>query len=98
LIKRLPRKRGFTNIFKKEYATINLSRLNLFQPQTEVTPELLIKQGLVKSGKRPIKVLGGGEIDRPLVVRADRFSETARRKIKAAGGSADEITGATKKV
>ena len=91
LIKRLPRKRGFVNIFRTEYNVINLARLNVFEPGTEVTPELLVQRGLVKNLKRPIKILGEGEIQGPLTVRANRFSATARGKIEGSGGRVEEI-------
>ena len=91
LIKRLPKKRGFTNIFRTEYEIVKVGRLNCFQPETEVTPERLAEEKLVRSLKKPIKVLGDGELEKPLIVRANRFSETARRKIEMAGGRAEEI-------
>ena len=91
LIKRLPRKRGFTNIFRIEYAVINLNRLGLFNENVVVTPEQLVAARLVKSLKKPIKILGQGEVQRPLVVRANKFSQAAKRKIEAAGGRAEEI-------
>src|SRR4030042_5972909 len=62
LIKRLPEKRGFTNIFKIEYSTVNIDQLNGFQPGSEVTAEKLVAAGILKSQSRPIKILGGGEI------------------------------------
>ncbi|MFQ5827342.1 MAG: 50S ribosomal protein L15 [Dehalococcoidia bacterium] len=91
LIKSLPRKRGFTNIFRTEYSTINVARLSMFEPGTEVTPELMVERRLVKNLKRPIKVLGDGEVRGPLVVRANRFTTAAREKIEAGGGRAEEI-------
>lgn len=91
LIKRLPRKRGFTNIFRTEYAVVNLDRLGLFNENVVVTPEQLVAAGLVKSLRKPIKILGQGEVQRPLLVRANKFSQAAKRKIEAAGGRAEEI-------
>ena len=91
LIKRLPKKRGFTNIFRTEYEFVNVGRLNHFQPQSEVTPQRLVEERLVRSLKKPIKILGDGELEKPLIVRANRFTETARRKIEMAGGKAEEI-------
>ena len=88
---RMPTKRGFTNIFRLEYAIVNLSRLNMFEPEAEVSPERLLEAGLVKSLRKPIKVLGNGEVDRPLVVRADKFSQSAKGKIEAVGGRVEEI-------
>lgn len=91
IIKRLPRQRGFTNIFKTEYVTVNLGMLNRFNKDTPVTPEQLVAARLVKSVKKPIKILGNGEIQEPLVIRANKFTHTARIKIEAAGGKAEEI-------
>ena len=91
LIKRLPRKRGFINIFRTEYNIINVGKLKAFAPNTEVTPQELFKARLVKSLKQPVKVLGDGEIDRPLVVKANKFSAAAERKIVAAGGRVEGI-------
>lgn len=86
LIRRVP-KRGFTNIFKVEYAVVNLSQLADFEG--DVTPEALVERGLVRSGRK-VKVLGDGEIDKPLHVTADKFSKSARAKIEAAGGRCEE--------
>lgn len=91
LIKRLPRKRGFVNIFKTEYNVINVGNLSVFDADTEVNPQALLDVGLIKSLKQPIKILGSGEIDRPLVVKANKFSSTAEEKIKAAGGRVEGI-------
>jgi large subunit ribosomal protein L15 len=90
LIRRVP-KRGFTNIFKAEYAVVNLSQLADLAPEiTDVTPEILAERGLVRSGK-PVKVLGDGEIGKALKVTANKFSKSARAKIEAAGGSCEEL-------
>lgn len=91
IIKRLPRKRGFVNIFRVEYAEVNVGRLNQFPPQTEVTPELLAEAGLIKHKDRPVKILGEGTLEHSLSVRADRFSASAKEKITAAGGTAQEL-------
>lgn len=91
LVKRLPRKRGFTNIFKTEYEIVNVGQLKAFPPNTEVTPQLLFDAGLVKHKERLVKVLGEGVIDRPLVVRANKFSASAEKKILAVGGKAESI-------
>jgi large subunit ribosomal protein L15 len=87
LVRRVP-KRGFTNIFKTEYAVVNLAQLADFDG--DVTPEVLISRGLVRSGK-PVKVLGDGEIGKALKVTANKFSKSARAKIEAAGGSCEEL-------
>ncbi len=91
LIKRLPRKRGFVNIFRTEYSIVNLDSLNAFEAGSEVTPEVLVAAGVVKSLRQPIKVLAEGGIDRPLTVKANRFSAAAKAKIEAAGGKAEEV-------
>lgn len=91
LIKRLPEKRGFTNIFRVEYDTINITVLNRFEADSEVTPQRFVDKGLVKSLKKPIKILGNGELLKPLTVSAHKFSQTARSKIEAAGGIVEEI-------
>jgi large subunit ribosomal protein L15 len=96
LIKRLPRKRGFTNIFKTEYSTVNIGQLSRFQAGSEVTPELLVESGIIKSLKRPVKVLADGDISHAVTVKANRFSATARAKIEAAGGKAEEVEYAAK--
>jgi len=91
LIKRLPRRRGFTNIFRKEYSAVNLRDLERFEAGTEVTPELLKQSRVVRSLRRPVKVLASGELTKALTVKAHKFSVTAKEKIEAAGGSALEI-------
>lgn len=91
LIRRMARKRGFTNIFRVEYQTVNLSHLARFPAGAEITPESLLEARLVKSRRAPVKVLGTGEIGVPVTVRAHRFSESARRKIEAAGGTVEEV-------
>ena len=96
LIRRLPRKRGFTNIFRIEYNIVNLDKLNLFEAESEVTPETLVAAGVVKSLRRPIKILAGGNIAHPLVVRANKFSTAAKAKIEAVGGKVEEVEYAAK--
>jgi large subunit ribosomal protein L15 len=91
LVKALPAMRGFTNIFRKEYNVVNVDRLAALGSGEEVTPEVMAENGLIRDTKSPVKVLGRGELDGPLVVRAHRFSDSARRKIEAAGGSVEEI-------
>ena len=93
LTKRLPELRGFTNIFRVEYATVNVERLNRFEADSEVTPQALVDAGLIKSLRRPVKILGNGELEKRLTVKADRFTQPARSKIEAAGGTAEEIGG-----
>ncbi len=92
LFRRLP-KRGFTNIFAKEFAIINVEELNRFPEDTVVTPELLFNEGVVKRGKAVdgIKILGDGEVKVKLTVQAQKFSKTAAEKIEAAGGKVEVI-------
>jgi len=89
LIKRLPRKRGFTNIFKTEYNIVNVGKLSIFPPGSEVNPEGLLKAGLIKSLAHPVKILGDGDICHPVLVKADKFSVAAEKKIVAAGGKVE---------
>lgn len=91
LIKRLPRKRGFTNIFRTEYSTVSVGELSKFEAGTEVTPEKLVENGLIKSLKNPVKVLADGEIEHALTVKASKFSAAARAKIESAGGTIEEV-------
>ena len=89
LYRRLP-KRGFSNaMFKKTYAVINVSDLNMFEEGTEVTPELLKEMGIIKNQLAGIKVLGNGEIEKKLTVRAHKFSAIAKQKIEAVGGKTE---------
>jgi len=90
LIRRLP-KRGFTNIFKKEYAIINVKTLERFEPDQEITPELLISSGLIRSRNDGVKVLGTGSLTKALTVHAHKFSRSATEKIEAAGGKVQVI-------
>lgn len=96
LIKRLPQKRGFVNIFRTEYSVVNVGQLAVFAPGSEVTPEKLLEAGMIKSLESPIKILGDGELSHPLVVRANKFSAQAKAKIEAAGGKAEEVSNETK--
>jgi large subunit ribosomal protein L15 len=91
IIKRLPSQRGFTNIFKTGYDVVNVGQLNAFESGTVVDIISLLELGLVKTGENPVKILGDGEIDRPLTVKADKFTATAKAKIEAAGGTVEEF-------
>lgn len=91
IIQRLPRKRGFTNIFKTEYSVVNIGSLNVFEANTEVIPETMLKAGLIKTLNKPVKILANGEIDRPLVIKVSKFSSSAEKKITAAGGRIESI-------
>jgi large subunit ribosomal protein L15 len=90
LHRRVP-KRGFKNPFRKEYAEINLERLEVFEPGTIVTPELMLRQGLIKSPRDEVKVLAKGSLTKALTVRAHRFSAKAQEAIAGAGGKAELI-------
>ena len=90
LQRRLP-KRGFTNIFKKEYVIVNIKMLNIFDNDTEVTIEMLQEFGLAKNVKTGIKILGDGELEKRLTVYAHKFSEQAREKILAQGGRVEVV-------
>jgi len=91
IIKRLPRKRGFTNIFKTEYSIVNIGQLTSFGSGAEVTTQALAEAGLIKSARKPVKVLAKGEVLQPLTVKAEKVSATARAKIEAAGGKVEEL-------
>jgi len=90
LFQRLP-KRGFSNKFRREWAEVNVETLNRFAAGTVVTPELLKDTGIVKSIKNGIKILGKGELQKELTVKAHRFSDQAREKIENAGGRVEVI-------
>lgn len=90
LVRRVP-KRGFTNIFAKEYAEVNVERLNIFEPGTEVTPQLLLEKKIIKDLKDGVKILGKGELKVALTVKAHKFSTAAKEKIEKAGGKAEVI-------
>jgi len=91
LIRRLPRKRGFNNIFKTEYNIVNVGELDSFPSGSEVNTEELLKTGSIKSLDRPTKILGDGDIHHSLVVKANKFSAAAERKIVAAGGKVERV-------
>ena len=90
LQRRLP-KRGFTNIFKKQYVLINIRDLNRFDPNSTLDIEALKDAGLVKRYKDGIKLLGDGEISHPVMIKVHKVSKTARDKIEAAGGKVEVI-------
>ena len=89
LQRRLP-KRGFTNIFKTEYQIVNVADLNTFESQTVVTPSVLQDAGKIRSLRKPVKVLGQGDISVSLTIKADKFSQAAKQKIVGAGGNVEE--------
>ena len=91
LLRRLP-KVGFTNKFRKEFTTINVAELNRFEDETVVDFELLAQNGLIKKAKTAgLKVLGNGELKKKLVVKANKFSESAKQKIENAGGKIEVL-------
>lgn len=90
LYRRIP-KRGFTNINRKEFAIVNLDALNAFDEGAEVTPESLLKAGIISKQLSGVKILGNGEISKKLTVKANKFSETAVKAIEAAGGKTEVI-------
>ena len=90
LTRQLP-KRGFTNIFAKEYATVNVGDLDCFENGTEVTLAMLVEKKIVRKELDGLKVLGRGEITKKLTVQAKIFSASAKEKIEAAGGKVEVI-------
>jgi large subunit ribosomal protein L15 len=90
LFQRLP-KRGFTNINRKDFAIVNLSTLNRFEDGAEVTPELLLETGIVSNVKSGVKILGNGQLEKKLTVKANKFSASAKEAIESAGGTVEVI-------
>ncbi len=91
LTRRVP-KRGFTNIFKKEFSIVSLERLDSFDADTVVTPHVLRAKGIIKKINQPIKILSDGDLSKPLVISAHQFSRKAIEKIEAAGGKAEVLS------
>lgn len=91
LIQRLPRKRGFTNIFKIKYETVNVGELEVFPEATEIDVKKLYQVGLVRSSKQAVKILGNGEIHHSVIIKVKKISNTAEKKILAAGGKVERI-------
>lgn len=90
LHRRLPQKRGFTNIFKKEYAIVNVETLAKV-PEDVITPDVLLQRGVIKNLKSGLRVLGRGDLEKAVTVRAHHFSKSAEEKIKAKGGAVEVI-------
>ena len=88
LTRRIP-KRGFTNIFAKVYAIVNVSALNAFEDGATVTTEALLEKGLIKKALDGVKVLGGGELQKKLTVSVDKVTDSAKEKIEAIGGKVE---------
>ena len=91
LIKGLPMKRGFTNIFKKEYSLVKVGSLSSFPRDSDISPEVLLENGYLRNLKHPVKILGDGDVGVPLKVTAHKFTRSAREKIEAAGGRVDTV-------
>ena len=92
LVLKLPTRRGFTNIFRTDYAIVNLGALDhRFESGALVTPEAMVQVGLLHNLKQPVKVLAKGEVTKPLAVSAHKFSAQAREQLVAAGGTAEEL-------
>lgn len=93
LVRRLPFRRGFTNIHRVEYKPVNLARLeeNFGESEQEVTPEALIEAGIIKRSDKAVVILGDGELSTALTVKAHRFSKSAKEKIEAVGGTAEVL-------
>jgi len=90
LHRRLP-KRGFTNIFRKDYAVVNLDRLKDFPAGASVSPRILVEKGIVKKLRDGVKILGNGELAHPLNISAHLFSKSAQEKIAKAGGTVEVL-------
>ncbi|ANZ57941.1 50S ribosomal protein L15 [Fructilactobacillus lindneri] len=90
LYRRIP-KRGFTNIHRKDIVIVNVNELNSFDNGAEVTPEVLIETGIIKNAKDGVKILGEGKLEKKLNVKANKFSESAKKAIEDAGGKAEVI-------
>ncbi|MGM7267668.1 50S ribosomal protein L15, partial [Erysipelothrix rhusiopathiae] len=90
LFKRIP-KRGFKNVNRVDYAVVNLSSLNVFEDGTEVTIEALLEKGIIKKTLDGVKILGQGELEKKLVVKANAFSKSAVESIEKLGGKAEVI-------
>jgi large subunit ribosomal protein L15 len=91
IFKRMPFRRGFTNIFKTRYEVVNVRQLAKLDADGPVTPELLVEKGVTRGLEFPVKILGQGEIEKAITVHAHKFSESARSKIEAAGGTVEVI-------
>ncbi len=86
LVKRLPHMRGFNNKFRVSYTPVNVAALNVFEDGDNVTPNVLYEKRLVRKPGSRVKLLGNGEIEKRLIISVHAFSDSARRKIEAAGG------------
>jgi large subunit ribosomal protein L15 len=91
LVRRLPFKRGFNNIFRIKYQEVNVQDLQVFDAGTTVTPALLAERGLIRDGAKPVVILGNGDLGKKLTVQAHRFTKSATEKIGTAGGSTEPL-------
>lgn len=91
IFRRMPFKRGFTNKFKVRYEVVNVSQLEMLEGDDPITPDRLLERGITRGPEFPVKVLGNGEITKAVTVRAHKFSQSAREKIEAAGGTVEVI-------
>jgi large subunit ribosomal protein L15 len=91
LVRRLPFKRGFTNVFRIEYEEVKLEALSRFPAGATVTPAMLAEAGLIRNAETPVVILGNGELKTKLTVQAHRFTKTAAEAISKAGGSAEKL-------
>jgi large subunit ribosomal protein L15 len=90
LARRVP-KRGFTNLFRRTYRTVNVDRLNRFEAGSTIDVEQMLQAGLLRKGRSEVKILGNGKLDVALTVRAHKFTRTAVEKIEAAGGKIEQL-------
>ena len=91
LIKGLPMKRGFNNIFKTQYSIVNVSDLQIFPEGTEISNKTLFEHGLISTLRHPVKVLGNGELSNKITIEATKFTKTALEKLEKSGSTAKEI-------
>lgn len=89
--RRMPYKRGFTNVWRTQWETVNVDRLAELELDGPITPDVLVEHGLVRSTRFPVKVLGNGELSTALTVKAHGFSKSAKQMIEAAGGSVETL-------
>lgn len=91
LVRRLPFKRGFTNIFRTVYQEVNVSQFEALDAGTAVTPELMAEKGWIRDAENPVVILGGGDLSKKISVQAHRFTKSAQEKIANAGGSTEVL-------
>jgi large subunit ribosomal protein L15 len=91
LVRRMPFKRGFTNLFRIEYQEVNVVDLDLLDAGTVVTPKLLAERGFIRDAAKPVAILGDGDLTKKLTVKAHRFTRSAQAKITGAGGSTEVL-------